>query len=289
MILVAGGTGRLGTLVVRGLLDRGRPVRVLTRDPARARGLAEAGADVVTGDVRVPHSLGRALTDVDVAVSAVHGFAGPGRVTPGSVDRDGNRNLVAAARDAGAAVVLLSVVGAAADHPVELFRMKAAAEQQLRRSGVAWTIVRSTAFAELYLDLLMRSAGSDGRPVVFGRGTNPVNFVSVRDVAGVVVRAVVDPQLRGQVVEVGGAQNLTLNELAALAQQAHGARDRPPRHVPRLVLRAMAASGHVLGTQLARQASAAVVMDTRDMTFDATRARGFATSAVTIADILSSR
>ena len=41
MILVAGGTGRLGTLVVTALADAGLDVRVLTRDATRARHLGE--------------------------------------------------------------------------------------------------------------------------------------------------------------------------------------------------------------------------------------------------------
>jgi uncharacterized protein YbjT (DUF2867 family) len=60
MILVAGGSGRLGTLVVRRLADRGLDVRVLTRDPSRARHLGDAAIDIVEGDVRDAASLERA-------------------------------------------------------------------------------------------------------------------------------------------------------------------------------------------------------------------------------------
>jgi len=63
-VLVAGGTSRLGTLVVKGLAARGVAVRVMTRDPQRAVHLA----------------------GVDAVVSAVHGFAGPGGVSPTTVD-----------------------------------------------------------------------------------------------------------------------------------------------------------------------------------------------------------
>ncbi len=66
----------------------------------------------MVGDVRDPATLDAAVDGAEVVVSAVHGFAGPGRVTPASVDRAGNAHLVDAARRAGADVVLLSVVGA---------------------------------------------------------------------------------------------------------------------------------------------------------------------------------
>ena len=118
--------------------------------------------------------------------------------------------------------------------------MKHAAEEYLRASGAPWTIVRATAFAEFWLDLLDQTAGASGRPVIFGRGANPINFVSVSDVAALVERAVVDPSTRGATFEIGGPQNLSFNELAAGLQRA-SERTAPPRHVPRAMLRLLAA------------------------------------------------
>jgi NADH dehydrogenase len=250
MILVAGGTGRLGKALVPVLRASGSEVRVLTRDRERARGID--GVEVVVGDVRDPATLDAAVDGAEVVVSAVHGFAGPGRVTPATVDRTGNAHLVDAARRAGADVVLLSVVGASPDSPMELFRAKYEAEQHLRRSGAAWTIVRSTAFVELWAEIM-------AKPVVLGRGENPINFVAVADVAAVVAEAVEDRTRRGQVLEVGGPDDLTFDQFAALLLEC-GAATGKVRHVPRGVLQAMAV--------VSRRARAAVTMDTDDMTFD---------------------
>jgi uncharacterized protein YbjT (DUF2867 family) len=257
MIALAGGTGRLGTRVVKRLAARDLDVRVLTRDPARARHLSGYAAEVISCDVRNRASVQSALRGATTIVSAVHGFAGPGRVSPQSVDRDGNANLVDTAAELGVDVVLVSVVGASADNPMELCRAKYAAERHLRASGVGWTIVRATAFVELWAEIMKK-------PIVFGRGENPINFVSVDDVAAVVERAATDGGLRGQVIEVGGPENLTFNELAALLQRVRG-RPAKVRHVPPGVLRAMA--------PFARQARAAIAMDTLDMTFDAAAAQ----------------
>ena len=272
MILVAGGTGRLGSLVVRRLVDAGLPVRVLTRDVGMAGHLAGLGVDLVVGDLRRPDSLVAAVDGVAVVVSAAHGFVGTGRVSPKSVDRDGNAHLVDAAREVGADVVLMSVVGAAADSPMELFRMKDAAEQHLRGSGVAFTIVRATAFCELWIELLDRTAGRSGRPLVFGRGENPVNFVCVRDVAALVERAVTDTMMRGATLEIGGPADITLNDLALAVQ---GVRDRAgePRHVPRSVLRVLANTVGRINPQVGRQTGSALVMDRADLRFDARGAR----------------
>ena len=191
-------------------------------------------------------------------MSAVHGFGGPGRVTPASVDRAGNANLVAAAARERAAVVLMSVVGASANSPIELFRAKHEAEVHLQASGLPWTIVRATAFVELWAEIM-------ARPIVFGVGNNPINFVSVHDVAGVVERAVVDGALRGQVLEVGGPENLTFNQLANLLKELRN-QHRRIRHVPRWTLQTAA--------PFSRRACAAVAIDTIDMTFDPSTATG---------------
>lgn len=259
MIVVAGGTGRLGTVLVGRLLARGEPVRVLTRDPRRAAHLS--GAEVAIGDVRRSEEVTAAVAGADAVVSAVHGFAGRG-VSPASVDRDGNACLIDAATKVGAHVVLLSVLGATPTHPIELFRMKAAAEQRLRSAGVPWTIVRAGAFLELYQELMRRSAGRAGRPLVFGRGGNPIAFASVADVADAVERALEDPSCRGAVIEVV-TTTLTFNELAAGLEADLGAGAGRPRHVPRSVLRIMSGAG---STTPGRQAAAALVMDTHDMT-----------------------
>ena len=271
MILVAGGTGRLGTLVVGRLVERGEPVRVLTRDPSRAAHLP-ADVERVIGDVRDAASLAPAVAGVDVVVSAVHGFVGTGNVSPATVDRDGNANLVDAATAAGADIVLVSVVAAAADSPMELFRMKHAAEQHALTSGTPTTIVRSTAFLELWIDILCDTAKRSGRPVVFGRGDNPINFVSAHDVAALVDLVVDDPATRGETLDIGGPANLTFDELAAAlldAGRVHGG----PRHVPPLTLRVIASTVGRLKPQLGRQMRAALAMDRIDLRFDSAAVR----------------
>jgi NADH dehydrogenase len=272
VIVVAGGTGTLGTRLVPRLAAQGLAVRVLTRDPARAAHLSGQGVEVVRGNIGDPASAAEALDGAGTVVSAASGFAGPGRVSPSSVDRDGNACLIGAAARVGASFVLVSVVGAAAGHPVGLFRAKHAAEELLRASGLPWTIVRATAFMETWGAIMGRMLRSSGTILVFGRGDNPVNFVSATDVAALVDRAVTDPGLRGQVLELGGPDNLTFNQVAAMVQEATR-RCGTVRHVPRPALRAMASLTTGIRPVLARQARAALVMDTIDLTFDPAPAR----------------
>jgi uncharacterized protein YbjT (DUF2867 family) len=268
VILVAGATGTLGTRLVRRLHARHLSVRVLTRDPGRAAHLAASGVQVVRGDLRDAASVRRAAAGAETIVAAAHGFSGTGGSSPDSVDRLGNGQLVDAATAVGAAVILVSVVGASPSSPLELFRAKYDAEAYARRSGVPLTVVRATAFIETWIQILSEPIRRAGRGLVFGRGQNPINFVSAEAVAALVERAVVDSGLRGQTIEIGGPSNVTLTEFVALLS-THAGRPGTPRRLPRPVLRAMSILLRQLRPSFAAQAGAAVVMDTRDMTFDA--------------------
>lgn len=264
MIVVAGGGGTLGRFVVEELRAAAVPVRVLVRDVARARGLLGADVQVVGVDVRDRDGVRAAVRGATEVVSAVHGFLGGRGAGPASVDRDGNANLVAAARDTGAAMVLTSIVGAGPNSPLELFQMKYAAEQQLRESAVPWTVVRATAFFESWIQVLRETSHRSGRALVFGRGQQPIAFVSARDVAVVLARAALGGSLGGQLLEVGGPQRLTMTALAKAVQLTAGY-DGEPRHLPRLMLRAMALTAGAVSPVRARQARTALVMDTTDL------------------------
>lgn len=266
MILIAGGTGTLGTEVVRLLSAGAEPVRVLTRERSRAAHLG-SDVEVIEGDVRDPASLPAALTGVDIVVSAVQGFAGRDASSPAAVDAEGNANLVAAAVAAGVRhFVLISVHGARPSAPMGLARAKHAAEQALIGGGLAWTIIRPTAFMETWAQIVGVPLLRTGRTRVFGRGANPINFVSVRDVAAVVATVVSGTGSRGTVLEVAGPEDLTMNAVAALFAARSG---RPARvsHVPLPVMRLAALVLRPFGAALARQIAAGVIMDTGDLRY----------------------
>jgi uncharacterized protein YbjT (DUF2867 family) len=280
MIVVAGGTGTLGTRLVKRLVDRDLRVRVLTRDVSRASHLAHPRIEIVHADVRSLASLPAAVAGADTVVSAIHGFTGPG-LSPATVDYHGNGNLIDTAAGAGASFVLMSIVGAGPHSPMELFRAKYEAEQHLRKSDVAWTIVRATAFIETWTKIMAESFRATGKILVFGRGNNPINFVSADDVAALLELVVVDSTLRGRVIELGGPDNMTFNQIATMLQQISG-RSAPVIHVPRFALQVMAVLMKLVNPEFARQAKAAATMDAADMTFDSSETRqAFATIPTT--------
>jgi uncharacterized protein YbjT (DUF2867 family) len=269
VILLAGGTGTLGPRVARRLNDRGLRVRVLSRDPDRASRVLGDLAETVQGDVRDPASVERAVAGVDTVVSAISGFGPKMAGTSRSVDRDGNANLIRAAKRASVEhVVMISVCQAAPDHPITLFRMKHEAERELLASGLSHTILRPTASMESWLGILCAPLAEKGKTVAFGRGRNPINFVSADDVAGFVELAVTDPALRGQALDLGGPENVSMNQMVETFEAITGVRGKK-RHVPVPAMRAMSTILKRLKPGLAEVIEAAVVMDTRDMTCDA--------------------
>ncbi|MER6877757.1 NAD(P)H-binding protein, partial [Amycolatopsis sp. NPDC000673] len=134
LILVTGGTGRLGRALVPRLAADGHAVRVLSRR-------APADKQTRRGDLLTGAGLDDALDGVK---AIVHCATGNGRS-----DIDGTRNLVqAAARTERPHLLYVSIVGA---DRVELsyYRAKLACEQLVERSGLPWTIQRTTQFHEL--------------------------------------------------------------------------------------------------------------------------------------------
>jgi uncharacterized protein YbjT (DUF2867 family) len=267
VILVAGATGHLGPALMALLASHGQQVRVLTRNPSAARALFEENVEVVLGDVCIASSLAPALAGVETVISAVTGF-GPGGSGARAVDLQGNENLIAAAEAADARhFILISMHGARPDHPLELYRAKFFAEQRLLKSHLEWTIIRPTVFMELWAGIVGDSLTKNGKATVFGRGDNPINLVSVRDVARFVELAVADPRLRGTAFDVGGPENLTLNEVVEILAAPNGLKAEA-RHVPLTALRVASQLLRPFRPDLAGLIQAAVLMDTADMSLD---------------------
>jgi dihydroflavonol-4-reductase len=102
--LVTGATGKIGNAVARRLAERGDEVVALVRDPAKARGLLPEGIELARGDVTDPASLRAAAEGIEGAFNCMglfeQWFADPGVFD--RVNAHGARNVVAAAREAGA-------------------------------------------------------------------------------------------------------------------------------------------------------------------------------------------
>jgi dihydroflavonol-4-reductase len=113
--LVTGGTGFIGSHVVRALIDDGVSVRVLARPGSDRRALADLPVEVVMGDLADPGSLKAPLAGVEVLyhVAADYRLWAPDPAVLYRVNVGGTRTLLLAAAAAGVArVVYTSSVGA---------------------------------------------------------------------------------------------------------------------------------------------------------------------------------
>ena len=140
MIAVTGATGHVGRLVAEELARRGEPMKLLVREPARAPSIA--GATVVQADYGDPASVTAALERGDrVFMVSLH--EGPARRVPL------HRSFVEAATKAGVAqIVYLSFVNAGPDAVFLHARSHGETERMLRESGVAWTSIRNSMYAD---------------------------------------------------------------------------------------------------------------------------------------------
>jgi uncharacterized protein YbjT (DUF2867 family) len=255
------------------LTARGLPVKVLTRSPSAARHLP-GQVQVVPGDLRDAEAVQAVMTGVTTVVSAVQaGFGATGGSNPTTVDWQGNQNLVQAAKAEGVQhFVLVSIIDASAEHPLPLWRMKYAAEQELRASGLTWTVIRGAAFMEWCVEFIGVPLWTNGRTRIFGRGDNPINFISARDIAGFVELAVTSPALRDTLVTVAGPENITFNEAVDRIRTQTGAVG-PAKHVPLPVMRAMSAVMAVVNPAMAREIDAGIYLDTADRGADGSAVR----------------
>ncbi|MGT2462040.1 NAD(P)H-binding protein [Sinomonas atrocyanea] len=272
MILVAGGTGRLGRQLVSDLAGAGLRVRTFSRGASQPiPDVAHDGVEHLRGDLASRANCEGAVEGVEQAVFAASGFGLRHGGTPRSVDRDGALRLIAAAAEAGVGhLVMMSMAGAAPDAPIEILRMKHAAEEALKTSGMAWTVVRMGANLEQQLTVLGGTLSSKGTVAVFGSGTAPVTFTSTPDAAALVRRSLADPALRNRTIEWGSG-TYTFNELAE-ALIARAGRGRVKR-VPRGALKVMGAVARPVSPFMARMAQAALWMDSGGAAFDPAPAR----------------
>ena len=269
MILVVGGTGTLGRLTIEKLCAQKETVRVLTRNPENAQSLAKPGVEIVQGDLRDSESLAQACRGVNTVFAAAHSIMGRGVEASKYVDDQGHRWLIDAAKSAGVRhFVYVSAVGAAPNHPSTFFRIKYKIEQYLQLSDLLFTILRPTAFMESHAyELIGKPILETGKVTLFGKGENPRNFVAAADVAELAVNLLVKREGKGEMVEIGGPENLTNMEVVRMYERVRQQKAKVV-HVPLGLLRVMSPLLRPVHPGLSQIMQASIAFDTSDQTFD---------------------
>jgi uncharacterized protein YbjT (DUF2867 family) len=202
--LVVGGTGTIGRLVVRQLLDGGQSVRTLVRSRAKAAEFA-GRAEIIEGDLTKPETLPRAFAGVDKAFI----LAPP---TPDLVA------LETAAFDAAKAasvrhIVYLSNFGAGEiGSPDTIWHWHGVSERRLRDLGLAWTILRPARFMSdaPFPWMWDQEKGVFSEPLGHGK----VIMIAPQDVAAVAVKVLTTQGHEGRVYELTSSEALGGSEIA---------------------------------------------------------------------------
>lgn len=246
MILVTGGTGRLGNQIVRVLRSVGLEVRCLVRKGSEYYWLNDTGAAYFFGDLRDPESLSRALRDCRYLIAAAGVRVERTDNHHKNVTADGNIALFEAAKARKIEhVVFVSCAGADAPKDVPALTAKRAAEDHLVASGLSYTILRPGLFAVNFADLARR-AETNGAVFLPGRKDAKVSPLHTRDLALMCMAALDLPAVKNRILDVGGAEALTVEEAwRVMAEVAGVPADTWP--LPPTALKALAPLARPLG------------------------------------------
>jgi len=204
--LVTGGTGFVGSHLIASLLRRGDDVTALVRSPSKAASLTGTGVHLVRGDLHDEAALREAARSVDVVYHVAGLVAARDEAEFLRANRDGTRNLLAAAAAAGAPrFVLVSSMAAGGPsargapltgnepaRPVTAYgRSKLAGEEVVRAGALPWVILRPPMVygpRETEVLKLFKLARLGVAPV-FGKGTQELSAVYGPDLAEAIVAA----------------------------------------------------------------------------------------------------
>jgi NADH dehydrogenase len=236
MILVVGATGRLGGDVALRLLSQGKPVRVLLRHNSPAEALAAqgmavdpkdllaAGAEPVYGDMKDRASLDAAMQGVETVITTANSALRGGDDNPMTIELQGNRNLVDAAKAAGVDhFIFVSILGYDPDSPNPFFAGKSKTEEYLINSGMHYTIIAPDIFAEVWFGMVLGIPLMNNAPITLvAPASQRHSFVSARDVAAYTVAAVDHPSARDKRIPIGGPEGLSWQDVVGKASALLG-------------------------------------------------------------------
>lgn len=221
-VLVAGAAGSLGRVVIDALVERGHSVRAVIRNtpiPDELAGVTTHEADALD----VSRLVG-ACDGIDVVFSSLGASVipiwGKGRKGFTSVDTPANRNLIAAARQAGVKrFVYVGVAGSRDLGRLDYVRAHELVVTTLEKSGLDYAVIRPTGLFSAFAVLLPMAAR--GPLPLIGDGRARTNPIHDEDVAGMCVEAI-EGLTREKEMEVGGPEIFTRKEIMQMASEAVG-------------------------------------------------------------------
>lgn len=250
LVFLTGATGFVGGHVLRQLVAEGHSVRALVRDPGKARLQASEQVQFVQGDVADGTGLDDGIKGCEAVIHLVGIIVETRGATFERVHYMGTRNVVEAAQHNNILrFVQMSALGVRADGVSEYQISKWKGEEAVRQSKIPFCILRpslifgpGSGFVSEMLDVmrkapLFRPVPGDGKPLF--------RPASVRDVAVCFTQALSNPEATNQTVDLGGGEELTLNEILAEIAGWAGIH-KPAVHIPLSLMFAGAALAQTL-------------------------------------------
>jgi uncharacterized protein YbjT (DUF2867 family) len=214
-VLVAGATGYLGQHLVKELKKRNYWVRVLIRKESQKQ-LFKNVDDFFIGEVTKPESLNRICENIDWVFSSIGITRQKDGMTYMDVDYQGNSNLLFEAKKSNVKSFLyVSALGGEKLRQLKIFEAKERFADELKASGMNYTIMRPNGFFSDMGDFLKMA--KNGTVYLFGNGNYKLNPIDGADLAEVCLDKIKSNENE---VNVGGPDILTQNELAELALKA---------------------------------------------------------------------
>jgi uncharacterized protein YbjT (DUF2867 family) len=214
MFLVTGATGSLGRRVVRQLREQDDSVRAFVRLSSNYGELEDRGAEIFIGDVTEVRDITKATQDVEYLISC-HGSGKDAQ----AVDYRANIELIdLAVANSVKHFVFISVLGANRGYQAPTFKAKREVEKYLIKSGLNYTILRPSGFANNLLPLAERFRDT-GIYLLIGDSQHRSSIVSTDDLAKIAIASVTNPAAKNQIFAVGGSEVLTREDIPRIFAQ----------------------------------------------------------------------
>lgn len=244
-VFLTGATGFVGRHIAARLVQDGHELRCLVRSAEAEETwfLKGVGAEVVEGDILVSHSLAKGAAGCDAVIHLVGIiFEGPG-ATFEQVHVEGTRNMLVAADAAGIKrFVHMSALGTRSGAGAAYHRTKWDAEEDVRASGLDYTIFRPSIIygpGGEFINMLARQIRLLPVLPVIGNGRYRMQPISVEDVAACFSSCLTTAAAINKVYEIAGPEALSYDEMVDTICRVMGKR-RVKAHIPVAMVRPVA-------------------------------------------------